>query len=206
MKIDSQPNPGIAKTVTSKRSRLCWCLILSLIAHGLALCIVIVVPRHGMRSSLVVTAVLAPSPPEETAAEKPKTVDEKAKRPIASTTAIPRAQNADRRAFRETQPSLLSDSPPSSREVSSSPAEATVLNQEAFGPGGTASESGGIDIGAAGGSPSGKRTTAGRAGPLLVVLLWRDPARDSMIQLAIEGRREPDLEAEFLSPPCPRLL
>jgi hypothetical protein len=75
------------------------------------------------------------------------------------------AEGRRTRATPETKPSLLPDSPPSGRESSSSPAEATPApNKEALGPGGTASESGGIDIGGAAGSPSGKGATAGRAG------------------------------------------
>lgn len=96
---------------------------------------------------------------------EPKTFNEKSERPLSVTTRRPTPQKAGGRATPETKPSLLPDSPPSGRESPSSPAEATPApNKEALGPGGTASESGGIDIGGAAGSPSGKGATAGRAG------------------------------------------
>jgi hypothetical protein len=164
VKIDSQQNQPIGSTVTPKRSPLRWCLILSLIVHGVGLCIFLLLPRPEMGRSSFVRAVLAPSSPEETTPVETKTFNEKAERPKSGATRQPSAQNAGVRAPRQKEPSLP-NSPPLGPESSSSPAEATpVPNEEAFGPGGTASQSGGIDIGSAGISPSGKGTTAGGAG------------------------------------------
>jgi hypothetical protein len=158
IKIDSQQNQAVGVTVTSRRSSLRWCLILSLIVHGLVLFIFLFLSKPEMRSSSFMKAVLTPSPPEET-----EPSNQTAERAISRTTRGPRPQNSVERAVKETKPSLP-DSPPSGRDDSSSPAQTTVPKEEALGPAGTALESGGIDIGAAGGSPSGKGTTIDRAG------------------------------------------
>jgi hypothetical protein len=160
-----------------------------------------------MGRSSFVKAVLAPSAPGETTPVETKSFNEKAERPISGATRRPRAQNAEVRAFRETQPSL--PNPPSlGRESSSSPAEATpVPHAEAVGPDGTALESGGIDIGSAGGSQSGKGTTPGRSGAAVdsasVTTGSRIGQHDTSGYRGAPGTRS---EADFFNPPFPRLL
>ena len=51
IKIDSQQNQAVGVTVTSRRSSLRWCLILSLIVHGLVLFIFLLLSKPEMRSS-----------------------------------------------------------------------------------------------------------------------------------------------------------
>ena len=206
VKIYSQQKPAVGVTVTTRRSALRWCLILSIIVHGLVLCILIFLPRREMRGSSLVMAVLAPSFPEETTPVEPKTFNEKAERPLSVTTRRLRPQKADGRAATETKPSLP-DSPSLGRESSSSPARAMPgRTQESLGPGETASESGGVDIGGAPGSPSGKDPPQVARDLLLTLQLVKKPGVDSMIQAATAVRQERGLVAERFSRPFPLFL
>jgi hypothetical protein len=119
IKIDSQQNQAVGVTVTRRRSSLRWCLILSLIVQGLVLFIFLFLSKPEMRSSSFMKAVLASSPPEET-----EPSNQTAERAISRTTRGPRPQNSVERAVKETKPSLP-DSPPSGRDDSSSPAQAS---------------------------------------------------------------------------------